>query len=79
MTYTNYQPEPNPSGTSALMPIIRIVLRYGAGILLAKGLLPQEIADMLANDPEIAATCGLAIMIGVEGCYALARRWGWSK
>lgn len=82
MTYHNFQPspgEPQQAQPSALMPIVRIVLRYAAGVLLAKGLLPQEIADMIANDPELAAMVGVGIMAGVEGFYVLARRFGWSK
>jgi len=80
MTYHNYQPPaPPPAEPSALMPIVRIVLRYAAGVLLAKGLLPQEIADMIANDPELAALIGVGIMAGVEGFYVMARKFGWSK
>lgn len=57
----------------------RIILRYLAGYLVLKGVLPDEIGNMIANDPEIAAAVGLAITVAVEGAYALARRFGWSK
>lgn len=56
----------------------RIALRYISGYLVFKGLVPQEIADMIANDPELAAALGVAIMVVAEGAYALAKRLGWS-
>lgn len=56
----------------------RILLRYLAGFLVLKSIIPQEIADMLTNDPEVAGAVGFAIMAAVEGAYALARRLGWS-
>lgn len=56
----------------------RLILRYVAGYLVFKAVLPQEIADMIAADPEIAGLVGLAITAGVEGAYTLAKRWGWA-
>lgn len=58
--------------------IARIALRYISGYLVFKGLVPQEIADMIANDPELAAGLGVAIMVLVEGAYGLAKRLGWA-
>ena len=56
---------------------IRVVLRYLAGYLVLKGLLPQEIADMIEQDPELAGAVGALIAVAVEGAYALAKRAGW--
>lgn len=56
---------------------LRLVLRYVAGYLVLKGLLPQEIATMIEQDPELAGAIGALIMVCVEGFYALARRLGW--
>jgi hypothetical protein len=56
---------------------VRIALRYLAGYLVLKGLLPQEIATMIENDPELAGAVGALIAIAVEGAYAFARRMGW--
>jgi hypothetical protein len=56
---------------------IRIALRYLAGYLVLKGILPEDMADAIANDPELALAIGVAIGIVVEGAYALARKLGW--
>lgn len=56
---------------------IRVILRYLAGYLLLKGLLPKEIVDMIEQDPELAGAIGALIAILVEGAYAFARRMGW--
>lgn len=64
-----------------MAPIIRIVLRYGAGFLVARGLLGESDGNMLAADPEVAAAIetgvGLAIGAVSEGWYWLAKRFGW--
>jgi predicted Kef-type K+ transport protein len=60
-------------------PYIRIALRYIAGYLVLKGVLPADLAEMIANDPEISAMIGLLIAGVVEGAYTLARRFGWAK
>lgn len=61
--------------------IIRIVLRYGAGFLVARGLLGESDGNMLASDPEVAALIetgvGLAIGVTSEAWYYLAKRFGW--
>lgn len=57
--------------------VLRIVLRYLAGYLVLKGIVPQDIADMIAQDPELAAAIGIAIGALVEGAYGLAKKWGW--
>lgn len=55
----------------------RILLRYLAGYLILKGVLPEDIARMIENDPEIAAVIGALIAAGVESLYAVAKRLGW--
>ena len=61
--------------------IVRIVLRYAAGFLVARGLLGESDGNMLAADPEVAALIetgvGLAIGAVSEGWYWLAKRLGW--
>lgn len=58
-------------------PISRILLRYVVGYLVIRSLIPQDIADQIANDPDIAAALGIALAAIVEGFYALAKRKGW--
>ncbi|MBS7546264.1 hypothetical protein [Ancylobacter oerskovii] len=58
-------------------PFLRILLRYIAGYLVFKGFMPQEFADMIANDPDVAAAAGVVLAAVVEGAYWLARRFGW--
>lgn len=62
--------------------IIRIGLRYGAGFLVARGLLGESDGNMLAADPEVAAVIetgvGLALGAASEAWYWLAKRFGWS-
>ena len=63
---------------AALNPaVIRILLRYGAGALAGYSLLPREVTDMLASDPELVGAIAALIAIGVEGFYAIAKRFGW--
>ena len=61
--------------------IIRIGLRYGAGFLVARGLLGESDGNMLASDPEVAALIetgvGLALGAVSEAWYYLAKRFGW--
>lgn len=61
-----------------MSPAIRIALRYLAGYLVLKQIVPQDVADMIANDPELATAVGVLIMAGVEGIYALAKKRGWA-
>lgn len=58
-------------------PISRILVRYIAGYLALKLLIPQAVADMVANDPDIAAVVGCVLMGLVEGTYFVAKRRGW--
>ncbi|OWK19677.1 hypothetical protein AJ88_38565 [Mesorhizobium amorphae CCBAU 01583] len=63
--------------------IIRIALRYGAGILVARGLLGAGDAAALSGDPDIQMALetgvGLALSAATEAWYVLARKFRWSK
>jgi hypothetical protein len=60
---------------------IRIGLRYGAGVLVARGLLGADDAAAFSSDPDIQAAlevgAGLAIASTTEAWHWLARKSGW--
>jgi len=63
--------------------IARIILRYGAGFLVAKGLLAPEAGAQLSTDPDMqmllqVGAGGVAFVVS-EGWYFFARRMGWAK
>ena len=61
--------------------VARIMIRYIAGALVARGLLDD--GGILTADPDVArlVETGLGIATGaaVEAWYYAARRFGWSK
>lgn len=61
--------------------LARILLRYGAGALVAWGLLTADLGAMLSTDPEVITYTQFAIGVvaaGVaEGWYWLAKKFGW--
>lgn len=59
--------------------LIRIGLRYGAAVLVARGFLTDDAGSSLATDPDIQLALGVALGAAAEGWYFLARRFGWSK
>lgn len=63
--------------------IIRILLRYVAAALVAKGLLSPGLGEYITDDPEVAAlveiAAGVAAGAAAELWYTLARRFGWAK
>lgn len=70
-------------------PFIRIALRYLAGALVAYGLVPADLAEELARDPDVvgaamdavnwlAVFAGAALAGGIEWVYGLARKHGWA-
>jgi len=63
----------------SIAPYIRIGLRYVSGYLVFKAILPEDLADMLANDPMIVAAIGGGIAVATEWAYALARKFGWTR
>lgn len=65
-----------------MSPVIaRIVLRWVAGFLIAKGLFAPDDAQMFTADPEIErlVISGAGALAGAaaEGWYWLAKRLGW--
>lgn len=64
-----------------LGPIIRILLRYLAGVLVTRGLLSPDDGSIFASDPDLAMLIetglGLGIGVGTEMYYWLAKRLGW--
>lgn len=56
---------------------VRVGLRYLAGYLVLKGVLPEEIARIIEEDPELAAAVGVGIAAVVEWLYAKAKKLGW--
>lgn len=61
--------------------IIRIALRYAAGVLVTRGLLGSDDAATFVADPDLQAQlevgAGMAIGAVTEGWHYLARRFGW--
>lgn len=62
--------------------LARIILRYLAGALVAKGLMSIDDVSTVLTDPDVAALTEMAIGAGLavatETAYALAKRLGWS-
>lgn len=58
--------------------VSRILLRYLSGAMLAYGLLPPEMADQIAADPDLVAALGAALAVLTEGVYAVAKKRGWT-
>lgn len=60
---------------------VRIVLRYLAAFLVAKGVLLPADGALFATDPELlqAAELALGVLLGAlaEAWYWLAKRLGW--
>lgn len=55
----------------------RIALRYLAGYLVLKGLIPEDLAKVIEQDKELAAAVGVGIAAAVEWIYAKAQKFGW--
>lgn len=64
-----------------MAPVIRILLRYFVGMLLAHGYISDNEYELIVNDHELAISIeivlGLIIASLVEGVYLLARKLGW--
>lgn len=61
------------------MVIARILLRYGAGALIAHGLLAQDVGTSLAADPDIQIAAGALLGFIAESMWIVARRRGWER
>lgn len=61
--------------------LIRILLRYFAMFLVAKGFFSPELGDLFGSDPDILAmaqvVAGLVAGLVAEGWYVIAKRFGW--
>ena len=57
----------------AIMPYVRIALRYGVGAVLG-----MEAGDILAGDPDVVAAVALAVAAVIEAGYVVAKRMGYS-
>lgn len=57
----------------AAMPIARILLRYGVGLLAG-----AAVGNQLAADPDLVLLVSAFVVLGIEGFYALAKRKGWA-
>lgn len=61
--------------------LIRILLRYLAMFLVAKGFFSPELGDLFASDPDILSIAqvvvGLVAGLVAEGWYVIAKRFGW--
>ena len=55
----------------ALTPFVRLLLRYGAGVILG-----LEAGDILAGDPDVVLAAAMAMSIIAERAYAIAKRNG---
>lgn len=55
----------------ALTPYVRIVLRYGAGVILG-----LEAGNILAGDPDLVLAVAMALSLIAERAYAIAKRKG---
>jgi len=66
-----------------IAPVSRILLRYVAGILIAKGWLDAGFGQQFATDTDVLALVqmgvGFAAAAASEGWYWLARKFGWTR
>jgi len=62
--------------------IVRIVLRYAAGFLVAKGFASADFGAAISGDPDVMAfgemALGAIIGAGTEYAYRIAKRLGWA-
>ena len=62
-------------------PLLRILARVAAGILIGRGWVSLDTVDQVFNDPASDAAfeiiAGAAVWAGAEGFYALAKRLRW--
>lgn len=55
----------------ALTPFVRIILRYGAGVVFG-----MEVGDILAGDPDVVLAVAMALSLVAERAYSIAKRDG---
>ena len=54
-------------------PIARILIRYAVGLIVG-----DDMAGVLAADPDVITIAAVAIGAVVEVLYAIAKRKGWA-
>ena len=54
-------------------PIARILIRYAVGLIVG-----DDMAGILAADPDVITIAAVAIGAVVEVVYAIAKRKGWA-
>ena len=54
-------------------PIARILIRYAVGLIVG-----DDMAGILAADPDVITIAAVAIGAAVEVLYAIAKRKGWA-
>ena len=57
----------------ALMPYVRIALRYGVGAVVG-----MDAGDLLAGDPDVVTAVALAVAAIIEAGYIAAKRLGYA-
>lgn len=69
--------------------IVRIIMRYAAGALIAKGMVDADLGRMLATDKDVftlltplvdvavATLPGMIVGAASEGWYWMAKKFGW--
>lgn len=56
-----------------IAPIIRIVLRYGVGLVFG-----MEVGSLLAGDPDVVLLVAAGVGVATEAVYAYAKKKGWA-
>lgn len=56
-----------------IVPIIRIVLRYGVGLVFG-----MEVGSLLAGDPDVVLLVATGVGVATEAVYAYAKKKGWA-
>jgi hypothetical protein len=63
--------------------LTRILLRYLAMLLVAKGVFSPELGNTIVADPDVLAvfqiSIGIATSAAVEIWWLVARKFGWAK
>lgn len=54
-------------------PIIRIVLRYGVGLVFG-----MEVGSLLAGDPDVVLLVAAGVGVATETVYTYAKKKGWT-
>jgi hypothetical protein len=60
----------------SLKPIVRNLLRYGAGALIARGTISADFGSVLLSPEIIDLVAGTVILLGTEVWYKVAKKSG---